>query len=321
MDSKYLEKLWAEITFDGMSAYAYKRIDSKSFPDLCIGINSDSNRCVVLELPKGHAVDFQSTHKQNLSLYFYKDTDCIVLELLDSTFNSLFSDLAISLYQSIKNIKNVSEYSSIFIQSFHKWSEFFHENSHDRLNEDTIKGLFGELIILRGLVIDSPSSRINDVLLSWHGPYDRGHDFVFDDKNIEVKTKNTAITTIKISSEYQLDNEPGKEHELVVVSVERDSVNGISLSDILELIKTSVINKLGDMTIIYNAVKQKGLTTKNINEYDEYKFMPIKKDTYNALIDGFPKLVKSNIPTQITSVKYKLNLSLMDKYLVKSGDF
>lgn len=319
MESGGLESLWSQIKYEPPSQYVYKRIDPLCYPELNIGINSNLNRCLILELPKVHSVDFQSSNKENLALYFFQDTNCIVLELLDSAFNDLFNDLVLSLYHSIMNLRDVPEYSSIFIKIFHKWSEFFHAKKYERLSDDTIKGLFGELYILKSLVLNSKSTKINDTLRSWQGPYDKGHDFIFDEKNIEVKTKSIAKVKVRISSEYQLEQELGKKLELVVISVEHDLVNGVSLSNLIEFIRISVIKCLGDITILLDALNQKNLSFKNMHEYDTHRYVFVKKDTYDPSLDDFPRIIKSSLPNSINEVKYSLNLTLLDSFLIKTG--
>ena len=71
---------------------------------------------------------------------------------------------------------------------------------------------------------------VDDILLSWRGPFDEGHDFVFDFTDYEIKTIEKTKNNVRISSEFQLDSEKGKKIELVVISVEFDIDNGISFN-------------------------------------------------------------------------------------------
>ena len=62
MESYELEESWNKINYEPPSQYVYKRIDSICDPELNIGINSKLNRCLILELPLVHQVDFQTTN-------------------------------------------------------------------------------------------------------------------------------------------------------------------------------------------------------------------------------------------------------------------
>ena len=320
MDTKYLEDKWQTINYSSMSDFEFIRIDTVCIPELNIGLNSELNRCLILELPEINNVDFQPKIKQNLTIDFFKDTNYIVIQLTDNNFHDLFNDLIISLYQRIKLMTDVDEYSKELILTFYKWSEFFEDKISDRLSENQIKGLFGELIVLRSLVFDTSSSKVNDVLNSWKGPYDLGHDFVLDQKDIEVKTKINSKTDIGISSEYQLENDFAKELELLVISVENDFVEGFSIKDLIFEIKNQVIEMLGDSSIILKAISQKGLSLKNIHQYDNYRFKPISQVIYKCS-GFFPKLIRSNIPLEISNVKYKVKLNTLDEFIISKKDF
>ena len=321
MKNMNLEKMWDRLVYNGSSEFIFTRMDSVCIPELNLGLNSSLDRCLLLELPKDHSVDFQTTVRQNLTLTFFKDTDYIVLQLTDGTYYDLFNDLIISLYQKIYDLSNVAEYSKVFIQTFHKWSEFFEDEKTDRLTREIIKGLFGELLVLKSLVNSSSSSKINDALNSWKGPYDQGHDFVLDDKIIEVKTKDISKVEIGISSEYQLEKELDEKLELLVVSVESEPVNGISIKDLIHEIKNSIIDKLGDCSILLKAIRQKGLTYKNIPEYDNFKFKPINQIVYDCADDDFPKLVKSNTPEALNNIKYNIKISSLNKFIISEKEF
>jgi len=320
--SNSLESIWGALSYSGKSEFEFIRIDNgETVPDLNVGFNSTFNRCLLLELPKKHSVDFQTAIKQNLILSFFRDTGYIVLELTDSNYADLFNDLIISIYQCIYQLSDVDEYSKIFIQTFYKWSGFFEDRKSEKLSQDIIKGIFGELFVLKSLVEDSDSSHLNDVMNSWRGPYDEGHDFVLDKKNIEVKTKEQSKLSVKISSEYQLDLDDNKDLELLVLSVETNPVDGQSLRLLLSDIKDLVVDKLGDFSIILVALSQKNISPQNIYQYDNYRFVPIEQVTYNCKANFFPKLVKSDIPQAVRNVRYTLQLSYLDDFILSEKKF
>jgi hypothetical protein len=239
--------------------------------------------------------------------------------LLDEEYNNLFDDLIISLFNSIKDIKEVDLYSKVFVQTFYQWIQFFTSDNNDRLPKDVIKGVWGELVVLKELIQDSDS--INDILSGWTGPYDQGHDFIYDDKHIEVKTKDSKKISVRLSSEHQLEVEPGKKLTLAVVSVDEDMESGSSLRDLVLEIKKVVFELFGDFSIILKALLQKGITLQNIQEYNNYRFKPLNIYDYNCLEEGFPKITKSNLPQGISNVKYDLNLTNLANYVVLIREF
>jgi len=312
-----LKKKWLGLSENNFTeGFRSLRISKECLSDIFIGVNKDSNRCLILLLPKEFEVDFKEVIKENLKIEFFDKSNLIVLQLTDNSFYDVFDDLVISLYQRIKDVANAKKYSREFILAFHKWSEFFEDKKSDLLQENIIKGLVGELFVLKSLVDESKSIQVNDILNSWKGPYDKGHDFELDIKDIEVKTKNALKLDITISSEYQLEKQLGKELELLVVSVDANSNTGKSIEDIVIEIKNSIIEMLGDTSILLKAIGQKGLTLKNLSQYNNFRFKLISMVTYNCSSIGFPKLIKSNIPQEINCLSYDIRISLLDEHII-----
>ncbi len=316
-----LEQAWEGLVYTGESEFVFKRIDEVTIPEINIGLNSKFNRCMLLELPEQHKVDFQTMIKKNLTLSFFVDTGYIVLELTDSNYFDLFNDLIISIYNYIYLLEDVDEYSKIFIQMFYKWSEFFDDNKSDKLSLESIEGIFGELIVLKNLIEESDSFMLNDILNSWRGLYDEAHDFVLEEKNIEVKTKNLSHLSVKISSEYQLEEELDKGLELLVLSVEIDFIEGDSLKSLLEKIKELVIYKMADFSIILTALAQKNISPSNIFQYDNYRFLVQEQIVYDCKQNAFPRLTKANTSKAISNIKYKLKLSYLADYVISKKRF
>ena len=316
-----LDNIWESLKYSGNSEFEFRRIDNVSIPEINIGLNSKFNRCMLLELPSEHNVDFQTMAKKNLTLRFFKDTGYIVLELTDSDYFDLFNDLIISIYSYIYELNDVDEYSKIFIQMFYKWSEFFDDKASDKLSLESVKGIFGELFVLRNLIEKSDSFKLNDTLNSWRGLYDEAHDFVFEDKNVEVKTKDVSHLAVKISSEYQLEEELDKGLELLVLSVDIDYVKGNSLRSMVDDIKELTVNKMGDFSIVLTALSQKNISMLNIYQYDNYRFLVHEQTVYDCRKEGFPRLTKINTPNAVANIRYTLQLSYLVNYLISKDSF
>ncbi|RYF97100.1 MAG: PD-(D/E)XK motif protein [Chitinophagaceae bacterium] len=50
-----------------------------------------------------------------------------------------------------------AQYTNEFIQVFYKWSEFFEDRKNSRLSDEEVKGLYGELFVLKSMVEVSAS--------------------------------------------------------------------------------------------------------------------------------------------------------------------
>ena len=102
MESIKLEDEWETLEQTGEHEYIFRRIDSVCVPELNVGLNSSLERCLALEMPEDYDAGFQTIERQNLTLLYFRDTNCFVLELTDNTYNDLFNDLVVSLYQKVK---------------------------------------------------------------------------------------------------------------------------------------------------------------------------------------------------------------------------
>lgn len=320
MNKEIIENIWNKIIPSGEGEFEYKLLSKDSIPQLNIGFNKKSQRCLILELPFDFDKPFQQSEKENLSLKYFKKEKCLCIILNDDFFKDLFDDLILSIYSKIYNISNTEEYSELFTKHFFKWSAFFENKKTDGLTRDQVKGLIGELFYLKNLLLN-PEISIDELLSSWRGPYDEGHDFVFEFTNYEIKTIVKSKNNVRISSEFQLESEKGKELELVVIFVNPDNENGLSLKSIINDIKTIVLDKLGDNSIFINALAQKGLSIGDLNQYDIYRYTPIEEISYDSNRENFPKLIRSSLPEEINKVNYNIRLNLIEKFIINKKEF
>ncbi len=317
-----LNKKWSGLLENPVtSSFRSLRISPDCICELYLGVSKEGKRCLILALPDKKLLDFNGIQKENLSIEYFREKNLIILQLNDINFNDLFDDLILSLYHGIKNISQVDEYSNHFIQAFYRWSEFFEDKNSDLLSEDGIKGIMGELLILKLLITSPDRPEINFLLKAWTGLYDKGNDFELELKNLEVKTKSPLGIDVKISSEFQLEVSPGKGLELYLVSLKSDFTVGIHIRDLILEIKKIVQESFGDNTILWKALSQKNITAKNVSQYDRYRFKPVNWVSYNCAVANFPKLSRSNIPEEISGLNYMLKTNLLASFIIEQSDF
>ncbi len=322
MTSTELKQKWSGLSDNTVTTgFRSLRISPDCICELYIGVSKENKRCLILALPANKHLNFKGIQKENLSIEYFVEKNLIVLQLIDNDYHDLFDDLILSLYHGIKGISQVDEYSNHFIEAFYRWSEFFEDKKSDLLSEDAIKGLMGELLVLKSLITDPNRTEINVILNSWKGPYDKGNDFELETKNLEVKTKSPSGIDVRISSEFQLEVSAGKGLELIVVSLLSDFTVGISIRELIFEIKKLVQESSGENSILWKALSQKNITAKNVSQYDKYKFKPIDSISYNCASDDFPKLNRSNIPDEISGLKYYLRTNLLTPFIIEQRDF
>ena len=313
-----LNSKWENITsFKNKKGYKALRISSNCLPDLFLATDEDGNRCLLLYLTNEADLNIKVTDKNKLSISFLPLKNILLVKLKDFVFIDLFNDLILSIYSKVYLISEKSDATKEFINTFYKWAHFFEDSSTKKLGEQQIQGLFGELFVLDEYLKKANKSVINPIISSWKGLYDTANDFEFDQKNVEVKTKKESVLFVNISSEFQLEKPSNKSLELLVVSVKIDLIKGKSIHDmLLEIVKQIRVN-LGDLSILYQALNQKGLTIDNLKQYNNYRFSVIKTESFDAGNDNFPKLTCSNIVNEISKLKYNLKVTQLDLFLIE----
>ena len=315
-----LSSKWALLDSNDTGSVKTIRLNPASKPDLYLGLKENQDRCLVLKLPDRFQADFQSSVKQNLSLELFGETRWVILTLLDQQFNDLFDDLLFSIYHKISDIGEAQLYVSEFLSTFYKWSEFFQENQSDGLSDDEVRGLFGEMLVLQDKLMIGSSALVNDTLRSWTGPYDTGQDFTGEFCNQEVKTRLDTSATVKISGEYQLQSDPSKTLELIIVTFRPDH-NGLNLAAAGLRIRDNVVKALGDYTLFLKAIGRKGLTINSMGNYDHLRFAPVAMVTYQASANDFPKLNREMLPAAINGVSYRLTVQALSPWILNEKTF
>ena len=322
METNILNNKWEDVSsFQNHSGYQALRISSNCIPDLFIATDKDGYRCLLLFLPQEAKIKLKGSNKEKLQLTYISDKNVILIKLNDLDFVDLFNDLIRSLYSKINSLSESQDYANELIQSFYKWEDFFEDSISSKLSNEEIQGLFGELFVLRNSIREDHLNNVNEILDSWKGPFDHTNDFVYDRKNVEVKTKKDSKSYVKISSEFQLEQEFDKGLELMVISVIVDLINGASIFDLLSDIVQLVRENQGDLAILYHALNQKRLTIDSVKEYNNHRFIVEKTTSYDCTLNDFPKLSRSNIPEEINRVKYNLRISTLSDFMIEEKKY
>lgn len=317
LTNSVLATKWKEL-YSLKSSLKALRITAECTPDLFVGFDQHYNRCLILHTGK-NAVKFRAEAKEHLSVDYLEKENQVVIRLLNGFFNDLFDDLIISIYNKISDIPDSKECLTEFLNTYYKWTVFFERGSADRLSETTIIGIIGELIVLKQLIVEGEEyGDINELLCGWTGPYDKGHDFTLSQRDLEVKALLLPAIDITISSEHQLEADPGKDLRLTVVELTRDYVEGQSLKSYVNAIQSEVIRRRGDITIVMQALRQKGIQLANLHEYDNFKYSYGRIITYDCMQPDFPRVVRSELPPSVHNVKYNLRLPALKQFILNS---
>jgi Putative PD-(D/E)XK family member, (DUF4420) len=174
------------------------------------------------------------------------------------------------------------------------------------MDKSTQIGLFGELLVLRSLMLPTLGPAAVD---QWSGPESERHDFVGDQLHIEVKTTRKSRPEHEISRLDQLSVPAGRQMLFVSVQLE-ESVGGnetlaSQVDSIVDLLRTDAAALDLFMTKIANL----GWSEEVRNSGELLRFFVRSADVY-AVDDDFPRFPDDfSPPAGVISVKYTIDLA------------
>jgi hypothetical protein len=265
---------------------------------------------LIVELDGDHAVQFRRDtvilHGIGVDL---RNADAagrqrLVLTLARHIDSDLFLSLCETLISSLKDVADPTTALAVALAHLKRWKAFLAGRNARLLSPEEVRGLFGELHVLRTLYQNTlPQPAAVD---AWCGPDDSHQDFIFGDRAIEVKSlSGRERSTVRISSEDQLESLVDELFLLTQrLSDMPDAEQALSLNAIVALIE----GELTDAEAIEQFTdKLAGMSYAPLAEYDTPRFIVSGLQGYRVT-DEFPRLVRSELPHGITKVSYDIML-------------
>ena len=249
---------------------------------------------------------------ENIS--FVKINNSITVNLKNSSFREYFNEWVIRFSEKIENDDSIEDIIGKFNSEIK--AIILLGQKEKKLSWESARGLFGELLVIKDLLEDNKYSQI-EILNGWHRPSPANHDFDFQEFSLEIKTVSRDSTTVKITSEHQLESIEGKPLKLKCFRIEKvDKSNADSLGDLYNEIKTILEqnNKLEfeikcaeDLFCEYLGPSYMPL---------DYKFLVIDSTLYDVNQKEFPRVKKTELNTAISKISYSLDISSFDKFKI-----
>lgn len=277
---------------------------------------------LIIELGGDHTVQFRrdlvSLHGIGVDL---RNGDIagkqrFVLTLAHHIDSDLFLGLCETLIASLKEVTDPATALAVALAHLKRWKAFLAGRNARLLSPEEVRGLLGELHVLRRLYQDTlPQAAAVD---AWLGPDDSHQDFIFGDRAIEVKSlSGRERSTVRISSEDQLESTLPELFLLTQrLSDMPDADQALSLNGMVSLIERELsvvdaIEQFGD--------KLAGMGYAILAEYDRPRFVVSGLQGYRVA-EGFPRLIRSEVPTGITRVAYEIMLEAVAPFACDHAD-
>lgn len=286
------------------------------------GRDAGAQCLLIIELDGDHTAQFRrdvvSLHGISVDL---RNSDSagkqrFVLTLARHIDSDLFLGLCETLIGSLREVADPATALAVALAHLRRWKAFLAGRNARLLSPEEVRGLFGELHVLRLLYQDTlPQASAVD---AWCGPDDTHQDFIFGNRAIEVKSlSGRERSTVRISSEDQLESLADELFLLTLrLSNQPDAAEAVSLNGIVSLIES----ELADADAIEQfADKLAGLGYVPLAEYDAASFVVGGLQGYRVT-DGFPRLIRSKLPTGIAKVSYDIMLEAIASFSCNDPD-
>lgn len=302
---KDISTIWALLKKNKSDSLVYRRVKELGY-GCYLGYWHEGGKepSIIINFTGGLILN--SKEFKNLSIsqkVLSKNKSRIIIKPMNNNHYKIFEKyMPLFIINNSKDLLN-SRQIKIILNEIKEFSKLISLRKNN-MSKEQIKGLIGELFFMKDL-INTTNFKILDIIEAWQKNGNKHNDFVFANKEYEIKTsENIDQKIVHISSEFQLFSFNRSKVFLTFYGLKK-SKDGISLdslvSDIKYLLKDQKIALLQFL---------KKLITNGYFSCDFSKnlhFSEVLKHTFE-INKMFPKLTIDEIPRNISEVKYKLIL-------------
>lgn len=303
------ENPWEDISYDSqrradINKDIYWVKESKGDYGICIEIN-DENDVKINDIELKDIEVLKGFHKFKGTLQWF-----LMLRNIDEwqIFKVLCEDL-IGVATRAKSEKAMVATMEIRLR---RWQNLLKQKKYVSLPLELQMGLYSELDCLINTI--APKIGLEVALENWVGPESDKQDFLLDASALEVKSYRTSKgEKIIISSKDQLTSE--KENLYLVTYALTKSNKGKSILTIIDAIKGEL--KEADNEYLIDLFEFKLLDygySSLIHKSEQLESFIIDKIKYYKINQKFPRLTSNQIPAEIISVKYQIDMSLCEEW-------
>lgn len=196
-----------------------------------------------------------------------------------------------------------------------RWQNLLKKSLTSSLTVELQMGLFAELSCLKHFI--APQLGLPSAIQMWVGPESDKQDYLLDKLAIEVKSYRTSKgDKVTISSKEQLSSE--KELLYLFTYALTISENGQSIAQIVNNIKVELerTDNYSIIDLLDIKLLEYGYSPILHKEENLEKFIVDKTRAF-IVDEEFPKITSGNIPLEITSIKYQIDLSRCNQFEVE----
>lgn len=197
------------------------------------------------------------------------------------------------------------------IKRFTMWQKLFAEAKSKKLSDAEIKGLIGELVILKDVCVKKYG--VETAVSGWLGPAGADRDFEFDDTWYESKFVSLSMDKVKISSIDQLDIE--REGYLILCRAEKTAATTNDHITLNKLVNNIIEMAQADENTVVSLKNRLALAGYDASdERAEQPYIIHHLEGYKVFGTDFPRIVRSKIHAAISEGEYQLSIPALQPW-------
>lgn len=285
--------------------YKMKRVSSKSKFDIYWLKDLKGNYCLNFKIENAFK-NFKDIETKEMKTSFSDDNLVIILK--DSLNWEIFKVFCDDLVLSSEELLDSNKVSQKLYNRINEWKDLLQGKLKKILSLEEQMGLFSEVLTLKELILVN-GGNVN----SWRGPHKDSQDFLCNNCAIEVKSCLSSKRKLAtISSKYQLETEKQK---LFMIFYSLTKIEGgLNLNQLINE-TLNLIKIESEKTIFLKKLLEIGYSF----EETEYFSFNVDSKSYFDINEKFPKLISTSIDSEIVEVKYKIDLSLCNEFLINEN--
>lgn len=301
-----IEELWR--TLDGApGAAAQTRVDAAHPHDIYADVQPPG-RVGLVVVCTTRPPDLRPM--RSLSVEAGKRSDgrwALRLTLLDRRLLPVFAALCTDMICCTRLGVDEARLAQVAVQRLVHWRDLM-EREASGLGEAALRGLIGELLILRDRLLPSlgPAAAVG----AWRGPFGGPQDFVLpDNARIEVKTIGREVGEVRINGLAQLDAGEDSLTLLIVrvEAVEADTRDAITAPILIADLDSQLSTDPEAVAKFKTALVRLGWHEHGSHEAIAFRLIGFEEHAVGA---GFPRLTASTVPRGVVDVDYVIMLPI-----------
>ena len=303
--------------------YNVRRVAKSGSIPLFWGKDLDGDCLLIIELAGDHHAQFRkdgtSVHGIGVDLRQSDEPgqQRLVLTLEKHVDRDLFFGLCETLVASLAPVTEPSAALSVALTHIKRWKAFLAGRKSGGLSPEQVRGLFAELQLLRALYAERLPATV--AVAAWCGADRVQQDFILGNTAVEVKSlSGRERNAVRISSEDQLESLTSSLFLMVYrLSELPESDQAMSLNALVQLIE----QEIGEAEALEQfSRKLAAYGFAPLAEYDAPRFL-VSDTTAYRVVEGFPRLIRSQIPQGVARLSYDIELESIRPYLCDETEF